>query len=91
MTIELTWTDRRGASCMRSLNRLSIVQITALLKRLRCSAELMVDGQVIGGIEDLDEGLGSNVDDRRIRWNWYFDTEALQTAFSRVHTESEGR
>jgi hypothetical protein len=72
---ELLWTDRRGAGRMESFpadSREDEDRILARLKTLRRPAELKFKGRVVGGVEDVSEGLG-NPDDRRIRWNWWLE------------------
>ena len=82
-TIELTWTDKRGGWNQRSLTRMTYNEVVDLLRRLRCVADLTVDGVSIGGIDGIDAGLGSPCDDARIRWNWRYDPEALRTALEK--------
>jgi hypothetical protein len=77
-TIELTWTDKHSSGNKRSLAHMTYNEVVDLLRRLRCVANLTVDGVSIGGIDDIYSGL-----DRRIRWNWRYDPEALRTALEK--------
>ncbi len=72
--ITLLWMDKRGAGHGRTLPP-NEDAITAALGKLRCHARLDKDGETIGGVEYCDIA-----DDRRIKWQWWFDREAVRGA-----------
>lgn len=83
---ELSWRDRRGVGHVRSIRVTGPEdeqKILRQLKVLRRPAELWFGGVLVGGVEDLDETL-AQVDDRRIRWNWW-----LSNKFSEQVTSCE--
>ena len=74
----ICYDSKRGAWQMRLANDAD--EALKVLKRLRRVAVVkrVDNGAIVGGIEDLDSGLGSNACDRRLRWNWTLDVEACK-------------
>lgn len=71
-TAKLTWIDRKGAGYMRQGNACILAK---RLERLRCEATLrLLDGTKIGGCEQ-----SKTDNDKRIRWVWWYDKDALFT------------
>lgn len=71
-TAKLLWVDRKGAGNMRQSNAYILAK---RLETLRCPATLrLLDGTKIGACEK------SKIDtDKRVRWVWWYDQDALFT------------
>lgn len=68
---QLTWMNKRGAGCMETGEA---ARLAKKLETLRCEATLRtLDGEVIGGCEPTNGAQ----DDKRIKWNWWYDRSAL--------------
>ncbi len=68
--ISLTWRDRRGGHLEVFRDAEEAVR---KLKKLKCEATLRIGDEEVGGVEDWAD----SVDDRRVRWVWWYDAEAL--------------
>jgi hypothetical protein len=70
----LSYINRRGAGvCVHG----PLHELAQKLKTLRCEATLRVDGQKepIGGVVDLESDAWRGADDKRVRWNWWYDAD----------------
>lgn len=64
----LSYVNRDGASCGTTV---TAKEALAKLKKLRAPAQLTdANHKVVGGCEEVD-----NADDRRIRWNWWMESD----------------
>ena len=74
MHFRLEWTDSKGG--FRSESSRFIGRLWKKLETLRCEGELWaIDDagckiEVIGGCERVE---AHRMDDRRIKWNWWYD------------------
>jgi len=53
---------------------LTAEKAVARIKRLRRPAVLERDGKIVGGIEETDGAQ----DDRRVRWNWWYERDEVR-------------
>ncbi len=77
--IQVTWTDRRRASCVRQFAPpASANDVLRFLKTLKCKATVRASDaeDPIGGVWDA-QGFA---DDKRLRWVWWLDREAAAVA-----------
>jgi len=71
VVLKLTYESARGASVVEFLTAEKAV---ARIKRLRRPAVLERDGKIVGGIEETDGAQ----DDRRVRWNWWYERDEVR-------------
>lgn len=76
--IEVIYTDRRGASCIRRFG--DEIELERFVRKLRAEATIRVveTGERIGCVERND----LHTDDRRIKWLWHYDAVAVHDACS---------
>jgi hypothetical protein len=78
MFFQLVWTDSRGRGCIE--HSANAGRLLKKLETIRCEAELWaLDAtgnpvEKIGGCERCD-----HADDKRIKWNWWYDKTAFLT------------
>ena len=77
MMVQLSYMNRRGAGVLESLPGPEAVE---RIKKLRCEASIRVPGipERVGGVDPID-----GADDRRVRWNWWFDQMILKEDVSK--------
>ena len=78
----LIFGSKRGGSVVRELEAsITEQELRRILSTLRRPARLELDGEEVGGAEEAN-----NADDARVRWQWWFDRPALESA--RFHSEA---
>jgi hypothetical protein len=70
MNIEVTWTNQRGAGCVRSFT--DIQSVTRFISKLRREATIRINGEIIGQVTKHFDYCS----DRRVKWLWWIDPEA---------------
>lgn len=78
MNIQVVYQNAKGRGYVRSVY--SEFHLREMLEQLRTEAkvQLVKDGktEIIGGVERTDAA-----DDRRIKWQWWFDAGAVKKVF----------